>query len=91
MSPVFVASAGTSGVAKAGISGTRAANFAELVKDLKSLMDVQGSVALPGDLKDIVTNSATYNYSSLKEEDIVRMSAEILALFDPTGVSSVVA
>lgn len=54
-------------------------------------MDVYGYVELPSDVADIVVNWATYDYSSLEEEDIVRMSAEILAIFDPTGVSSIVA
>lgn len=88
---VFVASAGTSGAAKAGTSPERASSFAKLVEDVSNVMDVYGYVELPSDVADIVVNWATYDYSSLEEEDIVRMSAEILAIFDPTGVSSIVA
>jgi hypothetical protein len=88
---VFVASAGTSGAAKPGTSADRASSFATLVQDLSSLMDIYGYTQLPSDVADIVVNWATYDYSSLVEEDIARMSAEILAIFAPTGVSSIVA
>ena len=54
-------------------------------------MDITGKVQLPNDVANIVTNWATYDYNSIEEEDIARMSAEILVLFDPSGVSSSVA
>lgn len=88
---VFVASAGTSGAAKAGTSAGRAANFAALIKDVEKIMDAKGLAELPSDTANVVINWATYDYNSLEEEDIARMSAEIIALFDPTGVSSIVA
>lgn len=54
-------------------------------------MDAKGLAELPSDTANVVINWATYDYNSLEEEDIARMSAEIIALFDPTGVSSIVA
>ena len=46
---------------------------------------------LNDDVKAFVTNFATYDYSQLNGADSIRMVAEVLALFDPTGASSIIA
>lgn len=88
---MFVATLGSSGAAKPGMEATQAAQFHQLCEDLNTIMDIKAKQELQGDVRDAVMNFATYNYDAIKAEDITRMSAELVAIFDPTGTAGVVA
>lgn len=88
---MFVATAGASGAAKEGVETDQKSQFAKLCEDINTIMDIKAEQDFPEDLRDAVENFATYDYNALHPEDIARMSAELVSLFDPTGVSSVLA
>jgi hypothetical protein len=61
------------------------------VKQIDTVMDAKSKALMSSDLRDAVVNFATYDYTKLVAEDIARMSAELVSIFDPSGVTGIVA